>query len=197
MKNTKTNVKIKRVSFILSILMIAGFMCGCSSSSDNIDGVEAPSGMVGVTNDAIHFSVCYPQSWICDRNDGMITVSPSVNSGSNASVSVHESSALSEATTSAEYWEKAKNELEESGSKCNFLESNEIKVANTDAISAVYGMQVGKNTYKVTQIFVYKYIDSSHRVFTITFTGTEADYENGEITKSFNSIVNTFAFKGE
>ncbi len=194
MKSVEKKLKIKKISFVLAIVMILAVMSGCSSS-EKVDGVEAPDGMVGVTNDAIHFSVCYPQNWICDRNDGMVTVSPPADSGSKASVSVHESTALTEATTASDYWEKAKAELESSGSKCNFLESKEMKIADTDAICAVYAIVVGDTTYKVTQIFAYKYIDSTHRIFTITFTGAEADYENSKIYDSFNSVVNCFAFK--
>jgi surface antigen len=63
------------------------------------------------TDYAIHFSVCYPQNWICDRNDGMIMVSPPADSGSKASVSIHESIALAEEITAADYWEKSKVEL--------------------------------------------------------------------------------------
>lgn len=194
MKNSKKI--IKKISLILSLLMLLSFATGCSNMDDNTDGVEAPDGMVGVTNDAIHFSVCYPQSWICDRNDGMVTMSPSVSSGSKASVSVAETAALAEETTAEDYWDKCKDELENSGSKCNFIERKERKIGGVDAIEAIYGMEVGGTVYKVTQIFAYKYIDSSHRVFTITFTGTEADYENKDITSAFNSIVGTFAFKG-
>lgn len=194
MKNTKKI--IKKISLILSLLMLLSFATGCSNmDDDNTDGVEAPDGMVGVTNDAIHFSVCYPQSWICDRNDGMVTMSPSVSSGSKASVSVAETTALAEETTAEDYWDKCKDELENSGSKCNFIERKERKIGDAYAIEAIYGMEVGGTVYKVTQIFAYKYIDSSHRVFTITFTGTEADYENKDITSAFNSIISTFAFK--
>jgi hypothetical protein len=196
MENIKNRIKIRKISLVLMVVILLSFMTACSSSSSSdTDGVKAPDGMVGVTNDAIHFSVCYPQNWICDRNDGMITVSPPADSGSKASVSIHESTALAEEITAADYWEKSKVELESSGTKCNFLESKEMTLADTPAIRAVYGIVVGENTYKVTQIFAYKYIDSTHRMFTITFTGTEEDYGNSKVYESFNSIVNCFEFK--
>lgn len=195
MNRNKKSLIIKRISLILAVFSILAVLSGCSSNKEKIDGVEAPEGMVGVTNDAIHFTVCYPQNWLCDRNDGMVSVSPPAESGSKASVSVHESYALAEATTATEYWEKSKAELEASGSKCNFIESREMKLADADAIEVVYGMEIGGNTYKVTQIFAYKYIDSTHRVFTITFTGTATDYENKDVTDSFKSIVSSIAFK--
>jgi hypothetical protein len=196
-KMENINIKIRKISFILIVATLLTLLVGCSSTSDSGDDIEAPDGTVGVTNDAVHFTVCYPQNWICDRNDGMIAMSPPGDSESKASVSVHESSALSEATTAAEYWEKAKEELKASGNECNFIESKERKLGDADAVEAVYGMTVGGKTYKVTQIFAYKYIDKSHRVFTITFTGTEADYSNVEIVDSFRTIVNCFAFKGK
>jgi len=183
----------KIISFVLCIVMLQMLLSGCSSSEGT--KVDAPEGYVGVTNDAIHFSVCYPQSWICDRNDGMISFSPAGDSSSKASISVHESSAMVEAVSPADYWSKSKEELEKSGNKCNFLESKEMKLGDVDACQAIYGMEVGGNAYKVTQIFAYKYIDSSHRMFTITFTGTEADYENNDVNSAFKTAVSTFLFK--
>ncbi len=195
MKNTKKSI-IKKISLGLAIVVLTLASSGCSSETNEKNEIEAPEGTVGITNDAIHFTVCYPQSWICDRNDGMVSISPSASSGSGASVSIHESTALTEAITPAEYWQNAKEELEKSGNKCNFLESKEGKLGGEDAVEAVYAIEVGGNLYKVTQIFTYKYVDSSHRVFTITFTGTEDDYSNSEIAEAFKTIVNCFAFKG-
>lgn len=195
MKNTKKSI-IKKLSLGLAVVLLALASVGCSSGTNEKNEIEAPEGTVGITNDAVHFTACYPQSWICDRNDGLISISPSVSSGSGASVSIHESTALAEAITPADHWQKAKEELEKSGNKCNFLESKEGKLGGEDAVEAVYAIEVGGNLYKVTQIFAYKNVDSSHRMFTITFTGTEDDYANSEITEAFKTIVNCFAFKG-
>ncbi len=182
----------KIISFALCFVILALGGCSSTSSSNEID---APEGYIGVSNDAVHFGVCYPQSWICDRNDGIISFSPAGDSSSKASISVHESAAMTEAVSPSDYWNKSKEELEKSGNRCNFLESKEIKLGGVDACQAVYGMEVGGNTYKVTQIFAYKYIDSSHRMFTITFTGTEDDYSNSEVISAFKTAVSAFAFK--
>ncbi len=184
----------KIISLTLCIVTLLLLLTGCSSTEDPTK-VDAPEGYIGVTNEAVHFGVCYPQSWICDRNDGMISFSPAGDSSSKASISVHESAAMTEAVSPSDYWNKSKDELEKSGNRCNFLESKEIKLGGVDACQAVYAMEVGGNTYKVTQIFAYKYIDSSHRMFTVTFTGTEDDYSNSEVVSAFQTAVSAFAFK--
>ena len=185
---------MKKLSLFLVLIIVICSFAACGKNSENAE-MEAPDGTAGVTNDAVHFNVCYPQSWICDRNDGMISFSPAGDSSSKASISVHESAALVEAISPEEYWDKSKDELEKSGNKCNFLESKEIKLGGVQARQAVYGIEVGGNTYKVTQIFAYKYIDSSHRMFTVTFTGTEDDYSNSDVISAFQTAVSVFSFK--
>ena len=191
----KTNFKRiskKVLCFALCLIFASIMMCSCSSNE--VDGVEAPDGTVGVTNDAVHFSFCYPQNWQCDRNDGMISVSP-VGPESKASISVHESSAMSEAVNPVDYWSKSKTELEASGNKCTFIEKKELTVDGATACQAVYDMEVNGNTYKVSQVFVYNYVDSSHRMFTITFTGTSEDYSNDDIVSAYKTVIENFKFK--
>ncbi len=190
-------MKNKLLCLILIIATALTFMAGCSSSDGSGDEIEAPEGTIGITNDAVHFTVCYPQNWICDRNDGLISISPPGDSDSKATISVHESSAIKEAITPEDYWDKAKEELENSGSKCNFLDGKERTLGGEKAWQVTYVIEVGGNSYKVTQVFAYKYMDKSHRVFTVTFTGTEADYGNKDIVAAFNTIINNFAFKAE
>ncbi|MBE6649420.1 MAG: hypothetical protein E7614_07885 [Ruminococcaceae bacterium] len=187
----------KILSLILIIVTALTLMTSCSSSENAGNDIEAPEGTVGVTNDAIHFTVCYPQNWVCDRNDGLVSISPPGDSESKATISVHESSALSEAITPEDYWDKAKEELETSGNKCNFLDGKERTLGGEKAWQVTYVIEVGGNSYKVTQVFAYKSMDKSHRVFTVTFTGTEDDYGNKDIASAFNTIMNTFAFKAE
>lgn len=187
----------KILSLILIIVTALTLMTSCSSSENEGNDIEAPEGTVGVTNDAIHFTVCYPQNWVCDRNDGLVSISPPGDSESKATISVHESSALSEAITPEDYWDKAKEELEASGNKCNFLDGKERTLGGEKAWQVTYVIEVGGNSYKVTQVFAYKSMDKSHRVFTVTFTGTEDDYGNKDIASAFNTIMNTFAFKAE
>jgi hypothetical protein len=191
----KTNFKKiskKILCFALCAVLVSIMMCGCSS--EDTDGVEAPDGTVGVTNDAVHFSFCYPQNWQCDRNDGMISVSP-LGTGSKASISVHEGSAMSEAVNPVDYWSKSKAELESSGNECTFIEKKEMTLDGVTACQAVYDMKINGKVYKVSQIFAYNYVDSSHRMFTITFTGTSEDYSNNDIVSAYKTVVDNFKFK--
>lgn len=187
---------MKKLSLLLVLLLALCAFAGCSDAEKS--DVEAPKGTVGVTNDAIHFSVCYPQSWICDRNDGTIKVSPPGDSSSKASVSVHESTALAMPISAENYWnDVAKPELEGQfgAGKYNFIEGKETTLGGEKAWRVVYVVEIGGSAYKVTQTFAYKNIDSSDRIFTVTFTGTEDDYNDKEVLKAHDTVLNNFAFK--
>ena len=203
-----------KTSLFLVILVLASLMAGCSSNESD-SGLEAPEGTVAVTNDAVHFYVCYPQDWLCTRNDGMITMSPPVDSGSKATVSIRESKAMldsdiwlwskKDGDESAEsvaddipvgYWEQsALKELENSGIVYKIIDTENVKLGGMSAYRVNYSMDVNNETYSVTQIFAYKNIDSSHRIFTVTFTASQKDKENSNVISAYNKILSNFNFK--
>ena len=185
---------MKKLSLFLVLIIVICSFAACGKNSENAE-MEAPDGTAGVTNDAVHFNVFYPKEWECDRNDGMITVSPMGSTETKASVSVRESSALESAVSPEDYWEDSKAELESLGYKCSFGTGKAVTLGGVDAWRVEYGIAVGETTYKVTQIFAYKNIDSTNRMFTVTCVGNEKDYQDENITKGFNTVIDNLSFK--
>lgn len=187
---------MKKISLFLVLLILICSFSACGKSGEDTE-IEAPEGTVAVTNDAVHFIAFYPKEWECDKNDGMITVSPMGDSGTKASISVRESQALEGEVAPKEYWEEAKKELETLGYECAFDTGKETTLGGEPAWRAEYGIKVGENTYKVTQVFAYKRIDSTDRMFTVTFVGNEKDYDDENITGAFKTVTENFSFKDE
>ncbi len=195
---------MKKISLLLLLALTLSLFASCSSEGGT--DIDAPDGYVGVTNDAVHFTFCYPQNWVCDQNSGdmgLIIVSPSSAEADNkSSVSFHESSALggdeefSNENYLNDYWKIQEDELVLNyGDDYTWKENEKITLGEENALKVTYTLKMGETEYFVYQVFAYKYIDSSHRMFTVTYTGTESDISgNGNV---FKEMLSTFDFKDE
>lgn len=178
---------MKRMIFALIAACMILSLCACSSGGNE---VSAPAGMMGVKNDVLKVTACYPVGWTVDRNDGMLSLLKDTSEASMistyASVSVTKYS--TNAVSHGEYWETYSERLGEELKDYKSVEEQEIKVDGNTAGQYHYTATVDGDTYHFVQVIAV----GGYTAYIITFTASETDYET--VVTEFEQIISNFSF---
>lgn len=178
---------MKKIIFALIAACMILSLCACSSEGSD---VSAPAGMMGVTNDVLKVTVCYPIDWTVDRNDGMLSLLKDTSASSM--VSTYASVSVTKYSTNAvsygEYWETYSERLGEELKDYKSVEEKEIKVDGNTAGKYHYTATVDGDTYHFVQVIAV----GGYTAYIITFTANETDYEI--VVSEFDEIISNFSF---
>ncbi len=173
----------------LSILFVT-FLCvlclvSCSKGKDS----DTPEGMVEAENKFVDYRFFYPENWLLDRNDGMISCHVSKDDASNVSVTAF---ALPEMKPLEDYLKEEYMTY----FKANFGDM-EIVEDFTDttldtcpAKNIVFKATVGEKSYQFSQTIA---LGRDGYIYIITYTSTPEAFETH--VEDVEKIVSEFRFK--
>lgn len=178
---------MKKIIFALIAACMILSLCACSSEGSD---VSAPAGMMGVKNDVLKVTVCYPMEWTIDRNDGMLSLLKDTSQASM--VSTYASVSVTKYSTNAanhgEYWKTYSDRLDEELKDYKSIEEKEIEIGGNTAGRYHYTATVDGSTYHFDQIIAV----GGYTAYIITFTASADDYET--VLPDFDKIISNFSF---
>ncbi len=160
-------------------------LVSCSAKKDP----NIPDGMTYSENEAVDFYLYYPEEWILDRNDGMVSVRVSDKDRSNVSVTAF--TAPSDVQNIEGY---IKDEyiglVEENFIDFTMLSEAEVSVlGGVESRRFVYTASVAGETYKFMQNITYRY----GYIYIFTYTSTVEGFDTH--IDEVNEISDAFEFK--
>ena len=181
----KEEIDLKNSLFIVlaALLICASLLTSCSSKKDP----NVPDGMTIKENNAVEYYFYYPEEWVIDRNDGMVSVYVSDKDRSNVSVTTF--TAPADIANVEDYLkEEYLGYVEENFTDMKILSDGEkVTLGNIDARKYVFTATVAGNEYKFMQIITYRY------VHILTYTSTASGFDTH--IDDVNNIVKAFEFK--
>jgi len=181
-------LKIKRFSLLLLFLLLTFTLFGCQK---NIDENAGPENTLLAQNDFANYYFFYPDDWTLDSNTTFISIikSDSLITPANRSISVMESDLVDAKMSLTDFWAQSKKLVNETFKEFTEVSTEEIKVAELDALTAVYTTKTTDKVYKFKQTF----IKNGGKVYIITYTATEADFDKSN--DAYNTVLQTFKFR--
>lgn len=169
----------KIISAILVLSMMLSFVA-CAGDDETPDGMKNVAG----ENDA--YCLYVPQSWVTNNN-GVVGAYYSAIDRSNISVTAYSGE---EFTSSEEYWNSFKADIDDIASAFEVVKENEPKVlGGRNAIQHTYKMTVSGVKYQVRQILVAY----SNIMYVVTYTAAEDRFDAH--ADDIQRIIDEFKFK--
>ena len=193
---------MKKFLLIIFALIAVMTLTACNKKDSDIpDGMqyfekngEDNEGEIG-ENEAIDYRVYFPEGWICDRNDLVVSAHVSDEDRSNVSVMAYTPSGDDYQYIQENSFEKWINESFKKSLENSFLDYSlveglkEAKLGEKDARSLVYTVSVDSQTYKIKQLITnYK-----GNIYVLTYTSPEESY--GANLEALDMIIKHFEFK--
>lgn len=177
----------------LSALLILALCLTFAACNNGENAYGCPDGKLVATNDTVDYYFFYPETWRLDRSDGMIGVlagyDPSLGT-CKASISVNDFKIRETDITDGEkYWTAHLQEYKDTFPGMTVVEETEVTIAQEKYPEKTYTASIGEVTYKYTQVFIV----NSGRVYILTYSSTESDYET--YIADFDELVTTFRGK--
>lgn len=178
---------MKKFLLIIMTVMLFVTLTSCSKPETGL-----PEGMSLLDNDAVDYLFYYPQSWIADRNDGMVSAYVSENDRSNVSVTTFAAPAdvasvegyLTMGDTT--YFDNMREAFPD---LTMMSEGEEISLDGIPAMQYVFTATVAGDLYKFKQIIAYRY----GYIYMMTYTSTNDGFDTH--IDEVNSIVKEFKWK--
>lgn len=150
---------------------------------------DIPEGMTLSENEAVDFYLYYPEEWIVDRNDGMVSVRVSDKDRSNVSVTAF--TAPSDVQNIEGY---IKDEyiglVEKNFTDLELLSDGEVAtLGGVESRKFVYTATVAGESYKFLQNITYRY----GYIYILTYTSTAEGFDSH--IDEVNEIIDAFEFK--
>lgn len=182
---------MKKTLLILFLCLCTLLTVGCNNQPEDS---TLPEGCLRAENDATDFNFCYPNTWVIDRNDGMISIKTNVGSGSTlayASISVQAFTMEDTTLSAGNFWDTHKADLEDLyGDKLTIeSEKEETTLANTVAARAKYSIKLSDMTYEFDQIVCVRY----GVAYMITLTAPQGTYES--VKAGLETVMTFFVFE--
>ncbi len=174
------------------------FLCACMilmvSCNKAPKDETLPEGCLRAENDATDFNFCYPNTWVIDRNDGMISIKTNVGKSGTlayASISVQAFTMEDSTMSAGNFWDTHKADLEDLyGDKLTIeVEKEETKLAGDIAARAKYSIKLSDMTYDFEQIICVRY----GVAYMITLTAPEGTYETA--APGLETVMTYFVFE--
>lgn len=178
----------KIMILLLSFAMLFLVSCKNSGATDE----STPNGMLKAGNEAVDYYFYYPEDWETDSNDGMVSIrystSENVKQETYATISVTSFTNKDSEQVVNAYWSEYKDKIAAYYDGFEIKNESETSLDNVVAAKKVYKGGLDGTTYKFAQVICIR----NSIVYLITFTGTEADYE--ELIDDFDAVVANFHF---
>lgn len=178
---------MKKFTLIIIAIMLFVSLTSCSKEETGL-----PEGMALLDNEAVDYLFYYPEGWIADRNDGMVSAYVSDKDRSNVSVTTFAASA--DVTSVEGYLSMGDttyfDNMRETFPDLEMLsEGEEISLGGVPAKQYVFTATVAGELYKFRQVIAYRY----GYIYMMTYTSTADGFDTH--TDEVNSIVKEFKFK--
>lgn len=178
---------MKKLVLIMTAVMLVITFASCSKTESDI-----PEGMALLDNEAVDYYFYYPQGWVADRNDGMVSAYVSDKDRSNVSVTTF--AAAADVTSVDGYLTMGDttyfDNMRETFPDLEMLsDGEETSLGGVPAKQYVFTATVAGDLYKFRQIIAYRY----GYIYMMTYTST-ADGFDAHIDE-VNSVVSEFEFK--
>lgn len=182
---------MKKTLLILLLCFCTLLTVGCNKEAADD---TLPEGCLRAENDATDFNFCYPNTWVIDRNDGMISIKTNVGKGGTlayASISVQAYTMEDSTMSAGNFWDTHKADLEDLyGDKLSIeVEKEETKLADNVAARAKYSIKLSDMTYDFEQIICVRY----GVAYMITLTAPEGTYETA--APGLETVMTYFVFE--
>lgn len=185
LRSDKKEKKLKKfIALILALITLLALV-SCTGKKDP----NVPEGMTYSENEAVDFCLYYPEDWLLDRNDGMVSVRVSDKDRSNVSVTAF--TAPADVKNIEDYIKDEYIGLVEE----NFLDFDMVSDAEVSTLGGVesrkfvYTASIAGETYKFMQNITYRY----GYVYILTYTSTLEGFDSH--IDEVNGIVDAFEFK--
>lgn len=176
---------------VICLLFAFSMMILTASCGTGNNDTSAPANSKLAENKFADYTFYYPDDWTLDHDTSFISIIGGGNSliPEDKSVSVMVNDLTQPKTTPSEFWVQSQSYLSVTFSDLNELSVEELKVGGADACKVVYTAKITDKVYKFGQTFVIR----SGAVYIITYTATEADFD--EASNAYNMVLETFYFK--
>ena len=182
---------MKRTLLILLLCLCTVLCASCNNTPEN---TALPEGCLLAENEATDFQFCYPNTWVIDRNDGMISIKTNVGKSGTlayASISVQAFTMEDSTMSAGNFWDKHKADLEDFyGDKLVLeVEKEETELAGNIAARSKYSIKLSDVTYDFEQIICVRY----GVAYMITFTAPEGTYKTA--APGLETVMTYFVFE--
>ena len=177
---------IKRtVCFFLVAAMCFLTLASCSKK-------DTPEGTAVVTNDAVDFTVYYPEDWVVETNEPKSSVISLVYgenaTGSNkASIRITTLSVGNSYLTAKSYWDSFLDEFKSQFGAISIMEEKDIKLGDVDAFRVYFTAEVAGDKFNFVQVLALR----NGNIYTITYTAKDEDFD----TTALGTVIEYFTFK--
>ena len=178
---------MKKFSVFFVIILCVLLLVSCSKEETDI-----PEGMAVLNGEAVEFNFYYPEDWLVDRNDGMVSVYASEKDRSNVSVTTFTASGD---VTGVEGFLTMGDTTYFDNMRATFpdlemlTDGEETSLDGVPAKQFVFTATVAGESYKFRQIISYRY----GYIYILTYTSTAEGFDSH--TDEVNSIISEFKFK--
>ena len=175
---------IKKTLCMILIVSFAFALVSCSKG-------DAPEGTVAISNDAVDFTVYYPEGWVVETNEPKSAVI-SIVYGENAtgtnksSIRVTELSLRNRFSSAEEYWKSYLEEFEKQFSDLSIIDEKTVKLDDADAFRVHFTAEVAGETFCFIQVVALR----NQNVYTITYTANQTDFDSSAL----DTVVKYFKF---
>lgn len=182
---------MKKTLLLLFLCVCTVLMAGCNNAPQDD---TLPEGCLRAENEATDFNFCYPNTWVIDHNDGMLSIKTNVGKGGTlayASISVQAFTMEDSTMSVGNFWDSHKADLEDLyGDKLVIeKEKEETKLADNIAARARYSIKLTDMTYEFEQIICVRY----GVAYMITLTAPEGTYDT--VAPDLETVMTYFVFE--
>lgn len=173
------------ISVLFVVLLCLLCLVSCSKKKET----DVPDGMVEAENKFVDYRFFYPENWLLDRNDGMISCHVSSDDASNVSVTAF---ALPEIKPLEQYLEEEyMTYFKENFTDMQIVEDfTDTTLDTSPAKKIVFTATVGANAYKFSQTLA---LGRDGYIYIITYTSTPEAFDTH--IENVEKIVSEFRFK--
>lgn len=180
-----TKAIIKKSTCIILILSSLFLFISCSKS-------ENPEGTLSVTNDAVDFTVYYPEDWTVETNEPQSAVISLVYGEKNlesnkASIRITVLSVKNQFLTGKAYWDSYFEEFKSQFGAISILDEKDIKLDDVEAFKVGFTAEVAGEVFHFVQVIAIR----NGNVYTITYTAKDSDFD----TSALDTVIQYFEFK--
>ena len=172
-------------SVLVLVLMCVLCLVSCSKGNET----DVPEGMVEAENKFVDYRFFYPENWILDRCDGMISCHVSKDDASNVSVTAFTPDDMKplEDYLKEEYMTYFKANFSDMEIIEDFADTT---LDNAPAKRIVFKATVGEKAYQFMQCLAY---GRDGYIYIVTYTSTPEAYDSH--LEDVEKIVSEFRFK--
>ena len=172
---------------ICIILIILSILCIASCSDSENSELK-----LSVTNDAVDFTVYYPDGWVIETNEPKSAVISLVYGengieSNKSSIRVTELSIKNQYLTAKSYWDSFLEEFKSQFGAISILDEKNIKLDDADAFRVHFTTEVAGERFDFIQVLAIR----NGNVYTITYSAKENDF----VPDTLDTVVQYFKFK--